>query len=119
MSNQYKLSIAAFLLVPMVFALADGDKEAKFDFKLQCERLSQDDWLERIKGDTGAPTDAKIKEVVLDITTGWRDQTLVLDADGQPAQFCREALEAMFAVPGVLELFIGNYRKEVLARVKN
>jgi hypothetical protein len=117
--SQYKLAIAAFLLVPMVFSLADGEQETKFDFKLQCQRLSQDDWLERIKGDLGTPTDEKIKEVVLDITTGWRDQTLVLDADSQPAPFCREALEAMFAVPGVFELFIGNYRKEVLARVKN
>jgi hypothetical protein len=117
--SQYKLAIAAFLLVPMTFALADGETETKFDFKLQCQRLSQEDWLERIKGDTGVPTDAKIKEVLFDITNGWRDQALVLDADGQPAQFCREALEAMFAVPGVVELLIGNYRKEVLARVKN
>jgi hypothetical protein len=117
--NSYKLAIAAFVMVPMAFALADGDQETKFDFHLQCDRLSQEEWMKRITGDAGHPTDVKIKETILDITKGWRGQTLVLDEAGQPAGFCREALEAMFAVPGVLEVAIASYRKEVLARVKN
>jgi hypothetical protein len=119
MSNQYKLSVAAYLLVPMIFSLANGESETKFDFKLEAKRLTQEEWNERIKGEAGVPTNDKVKEVLLDITTGWRDQTLVQDELGKPAPFCREALEVMFTTPGVLELYVTSYLKEVLAKVKN
>ena len=119
MSNQYKLAIAAYLLVPMVFSLADGETETKFDFKLQAKRLCQEEWNQRIKGDAGVATNERIREVLLDITTGWRDQTLVQNEDGSPATFCREALEVMFATRGVQENYIASYLKEVLAKVKN
>jgi hypothetical protein len=119
MSNQYKLSIAAYLLVPMAFALADGETETKFKFKLQAKRLDQDEWRDRFKDVDGTPTTDKLKEVMFDITTGWRDQTLVLDDTGAPASFCGEALETMFAIPGLFDLYLQAYLKEAQAKVKN
>ncbi|KQZ34299.1 hypothetical protein [Massilia sp. Root1485] len=119
MSNQYKLAIAAYLLVPMVFSLADGETETKFNLKLQAKRLDQSEWRARFADTDGAPTADKLKEVMLDITTGWRDQMLVLDESGAPATFCTEALEAMFGIPGLFDIYVQAYLKEAQARVKN
>lgn len=115
----FKLAIAQFVLVPLAFSLADGDKESKFSFQLQAKRLNQDEWKQRFPADDGVPTNDKLKDVMLDITTGWRDQVLVLDEEGQPAAFCQEALQALFEVPGVFDLYVSNYLKEVRAKVKN
>lgn len=119
MSNQYKLAIASYLLVPMIFTLADGEAETKFNFKLQAKRLDQDEWRARFEDVDGAPTTNKLKEVMFDITTGWRDQTLVLDESGAPATFCAEALEAMFGIPGLFDIYVQAYLKEAQARAKN
>jgi len=116
---QYKLSVAAFLLVPMAFSLTDGDKVTAFEFELQAKRVGEDEFQASIKGEHGVPTNDKIKALMLDIITGWKGQTLVLDEDGQPATFCREALEVMFETPGVVDIATRNYLKEVAARAKN
>jgi hypothetical protein len=117
--SQYKLAVAAFLAIPMIFDLADADKTKSFNFTLQAKRLGEDEFQTRIKGENGLPTNEKIKELLLDITTGWKDQTLVLDEQEQPAAFCREALEVMFQTPGVLDIATRSYLKEVAARAKN
>jgi hypothetical protein len=107
---QYKLSVAAFLLVPMAFTLTDGDKVTSFEFELQAKRVGEDEFQ---------ASNDKIKALMLDIITGWKGQTLVLDEDAQPAAFCREALEVMFETPGVVDIATRNYLKEVAARAKN
>jgi hypothetical protein len=118
MSN-YKLAIADYLLVPMAFTLVNGETETEFKFKLQTKRLKQDEWRARFSSDA-APAPDQIKEAMFDITTGWRDQTLVLDESGAPATFCREALDEMFAAaPGLMDMYVSAYLKEVPAKVKN
>jgi hypothetical protein len=120
MSTKYKLAIAAFLLVPIAFTLADGDKETTFAFKLQAKRLSEQEWRDRFKDVEGTPTSDQLKSAMFEITTGWRDQTLVLDDTGAPATFSTDALEALFgAAPGVFDMYLSAYLKEVQAKVKN
>jgi len=115
----FKLAVAAFLAIPMAFDLANGDKVTSFNFTLQAKRLGEDEFQSRIKGDNGVPTNENIKALMLDIITGWKDQTLVVDDQDQPATFCREALEVMFETPGVIDIATRNYLKEAAAKVKN
>lgn len=115
----YKLAVAAFLAIPMAFDLADGDKVTSFKFTLQAKRVSEDEFQSRIKGEHGVPTNENIKGLMLELITGWKDQTLVLDDQEQPAAFCREALDVMFATPGVIDIATRNYLKEAAAKAKN
>jgi hypothetical protein len=115
----YKLAISSLVLVPMLFTMNDEGKTRQFKFSLTCERLEEEDFQERIKSESGIPSNDRIKEVITGITTGWKEQTMVLDDDGQPAAFCQEALEFMFKTPGVVDVALRSYLKEVGAKVKN
>jgi hypothetical protein len=50
---------------------------------------------------------------------GWKDQRLVLEEDGKPAEFCPEALEAMMSIGGMGVQILGAYLKEVGVKAKN
>jgi hypothetical protein len=115
----YKLAVSNTVMVPMSFSLSDSGKEKKFKFSLSCERLDSRDWDARIRNDAGTVTDEQVKQTLLDITTGWQGQTLVLDEDGQPAPFCAEALDMMLATVGVLTVAARSYTTEVAAKQKN
>ena len=115
----YKLSVSDILSLTIAFDLADGDKKKKFNFTLLAKRLGEDEFQSRCKGDEGIPTNEKIKQVMLDIVTGWKGQTLVLDEQDQPADFCAEALDVMFQTPKVLDIVTQVYLKEVGAKAKN
>ena len=118
MSN-YTLAVADKLQVPVSFKLADGAKTASFSFTLTMDRLGEEDWNAGVVDEQGIPKSEKIKEQLLSITTGWRDQKFVLNSDGVPADFCREALEVMFAAVGVTDVVLKAYMKENSAKVKN
>jgi hypothetical protein len=114
-----KLAISDKVTVPVKFTMKDGKKLVPFAFSVFCERLASDDFQERIKDDSGATSEKKIKELMSEITVGWENQTLVLDDDGQPAAFCDEARDLMFATTGVLDVVLASYMKESAARAKN
>lgn len=115
----YTLSVAPKVRVPMKFKMQDGAALKHFDFKLECDRLTIDDFQARNKNDDGVTTNEKIKETMLEITSNWQGQTLVLDDEKQPAPFCREALEVMFQTPGVLDVAVTAYMTESAAKTKN
>lgn len=114
-----KLAISDKVTVPVKFTMKDGKKLIPFAFTVLCERLAGDDFQERIKDDNGVAAEKKIKELMTEITVGWENQTLVLEDDGQPAAFCEEALDMMYATVGVLDVVLKSYMKESAARVKN
>jgi len=118
MSN-YTLAVANTLAVPVSFKIADGTKTSSFAFTLVMERQSEDDWNAGVAGEDGNPKSEKIKQHLLSITKGWKDQRFVLDADGQPAEFCTEALEVMLSTVGVGDVVLRSYMKENSAKVKN
>jgi hypothetical protein len=114
-----KLAIKSVVIVPVKFSMADGDKTKSFAYTLECERIEGADWDAAIKNDDGIVTNELIREKLIAITTGWRGQTFVLEEDGTPAEFCREAFEDMLGVPGVLNVVVNSFLKESAARAKN
>jgi hypothetical protein len=114
-----KLGISNKVRVPLKFKMQDGANVRQFNFTLECDRLSTDEFQKRNQDDNGVVSNEKIKENMLGITTGWSGQQLVLDDDGQPAAFSQEALEFMFGVAGVLDVAVTSYMKESTATVKN
>jgi len=115
----YKLAVSNTVSVPVKFSQADGEKLKHFAFTLFMERQSQQEFEEGCKGEHGVPTDAKVRERMLALTTGWKNQTFVIDDDGTPAEFCQEALDVMFSAVGVLDVVVKSYIKENGARAKN
>ncbi|MDQ2821934.1 MAG: hypothetical protein M3Y65_16330 [Pseudomonadota bacterium] len=114
-----KLAVSNKVVVPVKFGMQDGAKVTPFKFSLICDRLPTDEFQERIKDDKGVPTNAKIKELMTKITTGWDGQTFILEDDGTPAAFNEENLEMMLGAAGVLDLVVESYMKEGAARAKN
>ncbi len=115
-----KLAISNKVRVPMKFKMQDGANVRQFNFSLECERLTSDEFNARNKDERDMVSQEKIKENMMGITTGWSgQQALVLDDDGQPAAFSQEALECMFGVAGVLDVAVTSYIKESTATVKN
>jgi hypothetical protein len=116
----YKLSVADVVHVPVVFTQPDGNKTKKFDFTLTCERKGVDEWTASIKNEEGEFSPEKIKEKMLDLATGWCErQNFVLEEDGTPAKFCRDAFEYMVDQPGVLNIIFKAYGIASAAKAKN
>jgi hypothetical protein len=116
----FKLAVAAVLIATINFTMNDGGQKKEFKFSLKMDRLSEADWNARIKNDQGVVDQASIKKTLAEITTGWQDQTLVLDdATNQPADFCPDALAVLLDTPGLTDVVLGAYVKEVAAKVKN
>jgi hypothetical protein len=115
----FKLAIADTVVVPVKFSMADGAKTKQYSFTLSCERLGADAWDNSIRGDDGLITNDKIKDKLIDITSGWTGQTFVLLDDGTPADFSREAFEFLLTVPGLLDVVTKSYMKESVAKAKN
>jgi hypothetical protein len=116
----YKLVVADVVVVPMKFSLKDGGTSRRFDYTLQCRRITATEWHDGVRDDAGRLQDAKIKALMTELTIGWKGQTLVDDdTTGEPAEFCAEALEVMYQTPGVIDMAVENYLKEYAAKVKN
>jgi len=116
---KYKLAVANTVTVPVFFKQMDGGKEKNFSFSLLMDRVTEEEWEASIRDDSGKISSLKIKEQMLNLTTGWEHQTFVLDESGAPAEFCQEALEVMFGVPGVLDVCLKSFIKESAAKGKN
>lgn len=110
----YKLAIANSIKVPVKFELNSNGKLVPFSFSLTCERLDTNG-LKRYLDDE----DALVREALLDIATDWDRQSLVLDADGNPAEFSREAFAMVLDIAGVATSIFESYLKEVAATRKN
>lgn len=115
----FKLAIADIVSVPMKFEMKDGGTTRKFAFSLKCKRISATEWFDGVRDENGRVVDARVKALMMDLTTGWEGQTLVNDEDGSPADFCPEALDVMLGTPGLLDLAVQRYMAESAAKVKN
>lgn len=115
----YKLAVSDTVSVPVKFSQADGGKLKQFSFTLFIERQGETEFEEGCKGEHGVPTNAKVCEKMLSLTTGWKGQEFILNDDGTPAEFCQEALAMMYNAVGVLDVVVKSYMKENGARTKN
>lgn len=117
----YKLAVSDEVIVPIKVVMKDGGKEKKFAFELVCDRVPDDEFQARIRDEElqDIVTNEKIRETMIDITTGWRGQTLVLGDDGEPADFSKEAFEVMLDASGMLDAVSRSYVQTAKAKVKN
>lgn len=115
-----KLAVSDQVIVPVKFSLKDGLGLKSFSFNLICNRLTAEEWEESVTDpQTELRTNKRIRQTMADVTTGWEGQKFVLDDHGQPAEFCAEARDIMFAASGVLDVIVMSYMKESGARAKN
>lgn len=116
----FKLAIAAVIAATVSFTMNEDGKTRNFKFTLSFDRLDEDEWKRRITNEAGAVDSKLVKQTLIEITRGWDGQTLVVDeATGEPAPFCPEARDLLYATPGMTDVVLGAYMKEYGARVKN
>lgn len=107
----FKLAIEDTVEVPVKFTLKDGRVNKPFNFTLTARRPA--------KEEAEALSDLTIKDFLLSNITGWSGQRLVLDDNGEPANFSRDAFEYMLSTTGVLRMCWDAYLKESGAKEKN
>ncbi len=111
----YRLAISDKVGVKVEGSTVDEDGvEKRFRFVLVCDRLPQD----RLR-DLIADKSATSMDFFRDHAHGWRDQRLVLDADGNPAPFSLEALQCLFTISGLSAVCWQAYLSQVVATAKN
>jgi hypothetical protein len=110
--SKYTLSIQDTVEVPVKFTLKEGKVNKSFAFTLIATRQPQsviEQWVKE---------ESKIKELLSDNVTDWHGQTLVLDGD-KPAEFSKDAFDAMLDAPGVAMRCYLSYLAECGAKAKN
>jgi hypothetical protein len=112
----YKLAIEDTVEVNVKFTLKTGKVNKTFTAVLTATRLEQEDIAARM-----TEAEFKYKEFLLaeGIITGWSGQRLVLDADGEPADFNPEALGLFLSTQGVAKICFEAYQRECGAKEKN
>lgn len=110
----FTLAIQNTAEVAVKFTLKDGKALKTFAFTFTAERLEQDEISARLED-----KEKKVRDFMSEVITGWSGQRLVLDKDGEPAEFSREALDAMLNVAGVAVVLFNAYLKDCGAKEKN
>lgn len=114
MAKKFNLAIGDKIEFPITLVLADGAGSKTFKFHLEARRISADELNDQITPGTEVG-EKQVTDVVKTLVTGWREQRLILDEEGNPAEFSVDALEAMLAVSGVANVIYVTYLKAVLA----
>ena len=114
--NKYTIAVDNVVEVPVKFTLKAGKVNKPFAFSLTATRIAQDDIVSKMKD-----AEFKFKEglIAMGVITGWEGQRLVLNADGSPADFDEDALDALLGVAGVAQMVYLAYLKECGAKEKN
>jgi len=89
---------------------SESGKPEYFDFKLHCERLSQDE-IDDVRQENGG-----VKAFIRRVTEGWES---VLDEAGQPVPFSTDGLEELIDHAGMPLLVLRCYMEQVGAAAKN
>jgi hypothetical protein len=100
--------------IAVKFTLKEGSVQKLFAFSFTATRLDQDEIQERLED-----KDRKVKSFMAEVITGWAGQRLVLEDNGQPADFSPEALEMLLNVMGVAVILFNAYLKDCGAKEKN
>lgn len=115
MIKKYKMAVGNVVRVSVEGTCSNEDgQKTKFKFSLRCTRLSATDLAAAL-----ASRDDLAKDFLISVTTDWKEQRLVLEEDGSPAEFCTEAFEALLDIAGMPLVCLNAYVKEVGATAKN
>ena len=116
MSKRFTTVISSTVAVLVKGAIKDANgSPVPFKFNLTCNRIPASDLKNRINSG-----DFDMKEVLKEITTGWKGQRLVIDEDTkEPAEFCGEAFDALLDIGGMALVCFNSYARETSANEKN
>lgn len=104
----YTLKIEDKIEVPVKFGLSGG---AVHNVVLLCRRRRQ--------AELASLAEINFGDFMGEVTFGWKNQRLVEDEQGQPAEFSPEALQTLFTIPGVSKIAFESFAKENSATAKN
>lgn len=110
----YTLAIEDTVKVPVKFNANSAGKVINQFFHLECERLDQEQIDATLKD-----KEEKMTEFARRVTKGWSGQTIVLDANKKPAEFCVEAFDVLLGLPGMAQIIFKSYLQECGAKEKN
>lgn len=97
MNKKFKLTIGSMLTLRVKGFITDGPKPVAVEFKATAKRVDS----ERYRATFGKDSEVLGADFLREVLTGWSDQKLVTDEDGQPADFCPEALDALLQIVGI------------------
>lgn len=112
--SKFVLAVEDTVEVQVKFSVKSKGVLKAFSVTLEADRLSQSEVNETFDN-----KEQKVTDFLMKVVKGWSGQRLVLDSDGNPAEFSTEALEAFFSVAGVAGLCFNAYFKECGAKEKN
>lgn len=101
----YKLNVSDTVEFPVTLTVNDAGTPREFTLRLQAKRLT-DQALDAAR-DSNLKTEAFLAEHI----TGWRDQTLVVQADGSPADYTPEAFAVLLGVGGARLAVLAAYQR--------
>ncbi len=105
MTKKFKLAIGDTLTLKVKGFVTDGPKPVAVEFKATAKRVDS----ERYRDTFGKDSQVLGADFVREVLTGWEGQKLVMDEDGQPADFCPEALDTMLQLVGIESYIVRAY----------
>lgn len=93
----------------------NDDKGIKqpFDFSLTCQRMSDQEYLDKVQGAAG---DITVTDFMADVIEDWDN---VRGEDNIKIPYSTDNMRALFAIPGIARLTFDTYRAEVGVKAKN
>ena len=111
----YKLVISDTVKFQVKLSVNDAGVKKDFCLWLEGRRLD----MGHLRADLDEHGEMKLMDfhakVCRDNLSGWSDQRLVVDAEGQPAPFSAEALECLLGLTGAVGVIHGAYMDAVVA----
>ncbi len=113
----YQLAIGNTIEFKAALKLQNAGVVKTFTLDLTAERITAEELTKRMGGfklpDEFADWIAEMRQILCDHVTGWRNQRLVLDADGEPADFSTQGLEMVMNIPGVVYTIFKSYQEAI------
>jgi len=115
-TKKYKVVVSDNVIVLVEGKIADESGTPRpFKFSLVCKRLGADALKLELED-----KEESASELMKKITTGWRDQRLVLEEDEKTAaEFCDEAMSALMGIAGMGMQCLNAYLKVAGVNAKN
>jgi hypothetical protein len=115
-TKKYKVAVSEKVIVPVEGKIADENGTPRpFKFSLVCKRLDAESLTQELGN-----KDESAAELIMKLTTGWRDQRLVLEEDETtPAEFCEDALSALLGIGGMAMQCLNAYLAVAGVKAKN
>lgn len=109
-----KLAIGNVVEFTVKFNINNGGKSVAHAVTLICKRLPEAELQERVKQDG-----LSMNDIMTEVTTGWKDQRIVVEEDGTPSEFDEEGMQMLLTLPHAGRLSFIAYAKECGAKEKN